>query len=1027
MPRGLLVGAAGLALVGAVALWATPHTAAARPAANAPCEVILRGSGTYRLTVGTGGPVPVVDFRKAYGPRFDGIRLQSGNFRDCNHELGELTINRSPNASPLLYHVARELYTLARTEWQTSQRPQVEYAYRDFGNLSAAVQREMLMVGFRQVMAGIASDLIKRYANPADFLTDKGAKWVAETAVKLMMEAYVEGRDPGLIIDGLLTRMVDHLKSQVDGLAKSVGGPELALLLKPQLEGIATEVKKLLVEAQPDGQTVWIESTVDDCTHFLYLVWNFKGGTYNATMTIRCGPRQPDSIRRVEATSITLEPGAAGAVTAQALSQLGVPLPLATATVVGIAPVPPAGSGEPAAVIATGQATFNFAAANPRRDADFPYDVDLLTSDVTGRLAGKGRGVVTVANVAPSIDATTPAEASAEPGRILSLDGALLSVTDRNADSDNAGEVSASSISLSHPAGLRTTPRFDRAENPVRLSHDGGSGAYQFRFTRSGRVEDPHPHGTWPAVVTIADNNGAAATASIALTVEDVAPEVGSVLVTPAFVRRGQGRQIQVVVRVRDGNEAADITGVTVDARAAGGAVYTLDDGLVETGRGSDWIELTLAQPFPQSDVEGEHPIVVTVADEANTGTGTGSLHVGNTAPTSSGWGYLHGFDPEVDSTGSTDDLDVKQRVLCPRVPFRAGMIARDAEGDALLVTGVIVETGATAIFRETSPGIFIGEMLAPDVPGDYTLRLTAVEQDPSARSVVVEMPLKVEPCEPEDDSSRAALGEPVNATDIATAPRDPAIQLGMGALSTTIIAPAMVPAGTGDERRPNGPSVELLDTLEALLRSATGVADPLETYVLATGGSTGPVAQLFAINRGDRPLRLLPTAVVLEPVVMSPAIQARVTEVLRRYVAAGGSGAVLDFYCLEFLRRAPAAGTLLRIAGGGVAAPFMRHAQILEAARRLMDAGELLTALDPLEYLHGVRQWAIWSVEERFDLSRFTDAYLTVSRRNLEEAGERWGADAEREARGLVPGLWNDVRSVLREAGLDPARTGEP
>src|SRR5690606_18256200 len=118
-----------------------------------------------------------------------------------------------------------------------------------------------------------------------------------------------------------------------------------------------------------------------------------------------------------------------------------------------------------------------------------------------------------------------------------------------------------------------------------------------------------------------------------------------------------------------------------------------------------------------------------------------------------------------------------------------------------------------------------------------------------------------------------------------------------------------------------------------------------------------------------------------------------------------------IDFYCLEFLRRPPGPGVLLRIANGEVALPFANHARVLDAAQRLSDAGRLVTELDPREYLHGVRQWAIWSVEERFDLSRFADAYLTVSRRNLEEAGERWSSGAEREARALVPGLWNDVR----------------
>ncbi|HRP07647.1 MAG TPA: hypothetical protein PLL69_04085 [Gemmatimonadales bacterium] len=246
--------------------------------------------------------------------------------------------------------------------------------------------------------------------------------------------------------------------------------------------------------------------------------------------------------------------------------------------------------------------------------------------------------------------------------------------------------------------------------------------------------------------------------------------------------------------------------------------------------------------------------------------------------------------------------------------------------------------------------------------------------------------------------------------------------------ISGGIVDPvAAVADSMGEEPRQGGPRAEeLLDSLTTLMRGLTGTSDPLESYILATGGSTGPVAMMFALNSSGRPLRMLPATVVLEPVVMSPSIQARVTGLLQRYLAAGGTGTAIDFYCLEFLRRPPPAGTLLRIAEGPVAAPFAGRGGILGAVSRLQQAGRLSSTLDPAEYLHGVRQWAIWTVEERFDLRRFTDAYLEISRRNLEETGAEWTSDAEREARGLVPGLWNHVRSALREAGVDPAETGQ-
>src|SRR5690606_18340281 len=164
----------------------------------------------------------------------------------------------------------------------------------------------------------------------------------------------------------------------------------------------------------------------------------------------------------------------------------------------------------------------------------------------------------------------------------------------------------------------------------------------------------------------------------------------------------------------------------------------------------------------------------------------------------------------------------------------------------------------------------------------------------------------------------------PGNAPDIAAAPRDPSSQLMLGAIAGGIVGQAFggapIPAGGGP-----GPSAALLaDSLAILLGEIEGTGlPPVETYVLATGGSTGPVAQMFSINRGPLPLQLAPQAVVLEPVSITPAIQSRVTDLLQRYIAAGGRAEVLNAYCLEFLRKPPAAGTLMRIARADVAAPF--------------------------------------------------------------------------------------------------------
>jgi hypothetical protein len=1012
---GSILGLTGFVLVAGPGLGAPWRTADA-PTPAAACQVTLTGSGTYRLTVATGGPVPVVNFQKAVGPRFEPIRTLNGRPADCDVPMGPLTISRSPNASPLLFHVANELYALARVEWQSSRRTQLEYAYRDYGNMIAGVRTEMLLAGFRQILASVAADLISRYANPTGALTDKGAKWVAETAVKLMMEAYVEGRDPGLIIDGLLTRMVDHLRGHADNLAQSVGGPALKEALKPHLTAIANDVKAALVEAQPDGQTVTVDaSTADgDCSHFLYLAWNFKGGSYNGRLVIRCGPQRSDWISRVDVTTVALEPGEAGAINAQAFSQLGVPMPLGAATITGVSPVPPVGSGEPNAVLAGAVATFNFAAANPRRDADFDNMVRLTTTAVVGTLMDVGHGKVTVLNVAPTIEGIAPGGASARPGERLELDGAIVTVLDANADAMNPGEVGLASLRLAHPDGLKSTPRFDRADDPRQLSHDGTSGRYQFRFSRGGLVEKPHPHGTWPAIVTVADDNGQVATGSVALTVDDVAPAVVAVTVSPAFVHREPGAQVSVTVRVEDSNGAEDITAVRVDATQAGGAVYAHDNGLVETGRGPDWIEYRTASTFGSTKVVGEHPLPVVVTDETNRGTDQGILHVGNVAPTIGGYGYLVG-GPFTPVRGEQGDLDLtRMKDLCPGDPFRAGVIAHDPENDALVVVGLIVETGGSITFQETSPAIFIGDMTAPGEPGTYTLRFTVSERPPD-KQTVTEVPLIVHPCE--EGETRVAIGDPVTPADVAVAPRDETSQAFLGSFGGTQVA-AADPAAPGNG---SGPSVRALaDSLTELLATLggrpTAGALEVETYLVATGGSTGPVVQFFGINRTGVPVTMPTGPLVFEPVRIDASAQQRIGALLQRLVAAGGRPQLLNAYCLELLRKPPSAGTVMRVASASVQQPFTSLSRLFEASDRLNALGRLHPDSDAEGYFHAIRQWSIWTHQERLNLGGFEREFLRVTRENFEQAGDPWTAQVEAAVRGLVPNRWNDIQQVLQE-----------
>lgn len=1001
------------------------------PATTEPCSVIQVAQGRYRLVMKATGSGFTVEFVEASPITFD-APVRRGTPTDCDKAMGSVEEHYAPGATSILKQLGNDVHLAAQGIWRLSGRQHLDYPLRDLGNLAYIAGREAWFFTFEGGLGDKAWAVATKHHDATPLLTDDGAVLVADQVVIAVLQGHVAGSDPMSLVDALVTQLVRSLQGRAALLVDpAVRGRALQDPLRAHIVAIVNDVVADVLDAFPVAQTVRFESAeLDQCVHSLDLSWTMRGGRSRAVLTIRCGeaeeeepeekePAPPPPPRVVPPVvtlaTPTLKPGEPGEVSVSAATGTvpSAPIVIADATVTGVAAVAPTGSPEPNAVLAGGSAAFSFAAARPRRDAAFPVRVQIRSDNASGRLTEVRSGSIIVENVAPAITGVTPGAASARPGATLTLDGALVDLVDDNADRMRADEVASSTLTLAHPDGLRTQPLFDRAENPLRISHDGGTGRYQFRFSRSGKVEDPHPHGTWAATVAMTDDNGARATSTIALTVEDVAPEVLSVVVSPRSVHRGQGALIQVEVRVRDGNEAADITGVTIDARDAGGGIYTLAQGLVEIGRGPDWIDLRLAQPFRQTDVPGPHPIPVTVKDERQRGTGSGSLFVGNTAPRILAYGYITGIDPATER--SAEDGFVRVKGVCPNEPFRAGAIAADDEVDPLSLIATIVETGAQGTFRNTGGRIWMVDMHAPGAPGLYTIRID-VHEVPPDKSSSITMPLEVVPCDPARQERRIALAQPVTPADVAVAPRDPGSQALAGSFAGAVVGATAGarPSGAG------GPSVQALrDSLTAVVAGldAHGTSN-VETYLIATGGSTGPVVQFFGLNPGDEPVAMPTTLMVFEPVQIDRATQQRINELVTRLLEAGAMPTVLNAYCLELMRKPPEAGTVLRVAAAPEQARLASLSGLLDASDRLAAAGAFRPDSDPADYLHAVRQWAIWVDREGLDLRGYEREFVRVTRENVTAAGETWNNEVEQVVRGLVPNRWNDIQRLLGDLG---------
>jgi hypothetical protein len=125
-----------------------------------------------------------------------------------------------------------------------------------------------------------------------------------------------------------------------------------------------------------------------------------------------------------------------------------------------------------------------------------------------------------------------------------------------------------------------------------------------------------------------------------------------------------------------------------------------------------------------------------------------------------------------------------------------------------------------------------------------------------------------------------------------------------------------------------------------------------------------------------------------------------------------------MSAYCLEFTRQAPSKDMIFRIAGRELQERFGPMRSILDAAKKLQQAGLLKPDSDPTTYFHAIRQWAIWTKEQGFDVKAFGRAFVARTKQNLKELGQQWTSEIEQAVLARVPGRWGDVQQVLRAAG---------
>lgn len=184
-----------------------------------------------------------------------------------------------------------------------------------------------------------------------------------------------------------------------------------------------------------------------------------------------------------------------------------------------------------------------------------------------------------------------------------------------------------------------------------------------------------------------------------------------------------------------------------------------------------------------------------------------------------------------------------------------------------------------------------------------------------------------------------------------------------------------------------------------------------LRMLVTSLGVSTGDAFRVQFVNQGFGPVALPRGGVTLRPLKKAAAARA-----LSEFSALSGRVTTMNLfgYCLNYQKHAPRAGMVYVLAPRAVQERNLAVRELLRAATALNAAGLIKPEGDPREYLHSIRQWAVWTREQNFTERTFTRAMLDRAKKNLSGNQRQWTTDDDRFVRASAARRWADVSRVL-------------
>ena len=193
----------------------------------------------------------------------------------------------------------------------------------------------------------------------------------------------------------------------------------------------------------------------------------------------------------------------------------------------------------------------------------------------------------------------------------------------------------------------------------------------------------------------------------------------------------------------------------------------------------------------------------------------------------------------------------------------------------------------------------------------------------------------------------------------------------------------------------------------------------PVQMLLTSLGQSTGQAFDLQVFNGTGRSFKLAAQSLVVQPLKdeVKKQVQGGMQQLIRS--TSNPIAAKINGYCLEFLKLPPTAGTIFKIAAPELQQRFAPMRKIMDASRQVQQLGQLRPDSNPEGYFHSIRQWAMWSVQEKLNANTFANAFVEHTKKAVTAQKQPWSKQTEDVVRQAAPNRWNDIQRILSAAGV--------